>query len=729
MSYFNHFTFSSLITAITTFVLGLFVLFKGRWRRSLYVIFALYSFSIAWWSFCATKFTPDFQDSYLIWGRLLHLGAILIPAFFIHFVFEFLEEKNKKIILPCYLTAGIFLGFNFFTRLFIKGITNKASYSYPTPSIIYPFYFAFFVVCVIFGLYKLFKASLIMTGFKRNQIKYLLWSSLIGYIGGFKNFMILVGLEIFPIYPYGTYAIPIYVLVVTYAILKYRLMDITIALTRAGIFVLVYIPVVFLPFWIAPKFIHTGLWWIPILLMGILATLGIFIYNKLRRQAESLIRAEELYSHQLLKKAAEGMIRYRSLKELLNLIVHIVCKILKIENAITFLLDENTGDFNLSAVRFKSQYYYLEKLNRDDALVKRLSLLKQPLVYEEVRLKAQEEKDNPKAPIHEIESQMLKLKASLIVPAISKEKLLGFLVLSEKKSKRAYSAEDISTLWALSYQAALAIENALLYQKEKLFLAEQSRRQALADMAPGAAHQFDNRLFAISSIADSLLAILEEIDLENISLEKIKELIPLTIKKLKQIVDETIKGGQITEAILQKAKVKMEFSPTDIVKVIENTISLAKLRRTPQTLDNLPPPEIIFNHPKDLPLLMLCEGPIQDCIENIIDNACDAYVIKTKRFGEYRGIITITLSKKDNYVIIEIYDNGIGIAPENLNKIFTPYFTTKASSEKGVYGKAGLGMWVVRDFIERHKGQITVESEYTKWTKFTIKLPIDFKSE
>ncbi|MCM8796247.1 MAG: hypothetical protein NC928_06160, partial [Candidatus Omnitrophica bacterium] len=226
MNYFNHFTFSSLITAIATFILGLFVLFKGRWRKSLYVIFAFYSFSISWWSLCVTRFNPNFQDPYLIWGRLLHLGAILIPAFFIHFVFKFLEEKNREVIFLCYFIAGIFLGFNFFTRLFIKGITNKTFYSYPTPSIIYPFYFAFFVICVFFGLYKLFRASLTMTGTRRNQIKYLLWSSLFGYTGGFKNFMILVGLEVFPIYPYGTYAIPIYVLVVTIAITRYKLMDI-----------------------------------------------------------------------------------------------------------------------------------------------------------------------------------------------------------------------------------------------------------------------------------------------------------------------------------------------------------------------------------------------------------------------------------------------------------------------------------------------------------------------
>ncbi|MCM8826790.1 MAG: hypothetical protein NC904_04650, partial [Candidatus Omnitrophica bacterium] len=205
------------------------MLFKGRWKRRIYLVFALYSFSISLWSLCVTKFIPTFKDPTLFWGRLLHFGAILIPAFFVHFVFEFLQEENRWILILIYTTTFIFLSFNFFTKLFIKGVTNKPFYSYPTPSLIYPFYFGFFIFCVFFGLYKLFKALLLTTGSKRNQIKYLLWSSLLGYLGGFKNFIILVGLEIFPIYPYGTYTIPLYVLAVAYAIIKYRLMDIKLA--------------------------------------------------------------------------------------------------------------------------------------------------------------------------------------------------------------------------------------------------------------------------------------------------------------------------------------------------------------------------------------------------------------------------------------------------------------------------------------------------------------------
>ena len=199
MNYFNHFTFSAILTSITTFLLGIFVLLKGRWEKKLYRTFALYCFSISIWSFCVTRFTPNFQDPTTLWGRFLHLGAILIPTFFVHFVLEFLGEKNKKVLIVTYSIATTFLIFNFFTQLFIKGTINKPAYSFPKPTGVYPLYFTFFIFCVIYGLYKLFMASLVTSGIRRNQIRYLLWSSVIGYLGGLKNFMILIGLEVFPI--------------------------------------------------------------------------------------------------------------------------------------------------------------------------------------------------------------------------------------------------------------------------------------------------------------------------------------------------------------------------------------------------------------------------------------------------------------------------------------------------------------------------------------------------
>lgn len=720
----NFFAFSSLLTTFISIILIVIIISFGK--SKIHRIWAFCTLAISIWGFgtyLAAK--ADSPKSALFAWRLAFSGALYISVFFYHLVCIFGNLTRKKTLFFVYTQAIFFHIVTITTeKVFVNWHIVFNSLYYNKATVFYYLTATSWLTVVFLGHYELWQIYKKARGFKRIQTIYLLSAFSTGFLGGFLCLSPAVGINL---YPCTSSSGALYAIIVTYAILKYRLMDIKLALTRAGIFAVVYFPVAFIPFWIAPKFIHAHLWWIPVFLMGILATLGIFIYNELRKRAEDLILREERHAHQLLKQAAEGMMRYRSIKELLDLMVHITTKTLKLENAAVFLIKENSASFNLSAVRFRSRYHYLEVINGNDPLIQQLSFRKAPLVYEEVKLKAQEQKDKPDDPIHEIESQMRRLSCAVIVPAILRDRLIGFLSLGEKISKRMYSPEDLATLWAISYQAALAIENALLYEKEKTWLAQASKRETLAEMAPGASHQFNNRLIAISSTAENLLDLIIKNGSTNLSKE---ELIETVSADLKIIIAEVMKGKQITEAILQKAKVKLEFDRVDIIKVIQNAIKLTQLRRTQESLRDVKESRFVFNYPRDLPLLILCESLIQDVFENLFNNAIDAIVIKDQRKTEplsYQGRITIDVLPQNKSLTIQIEDNGIGIPKENLDKLFTPYFTTKATSEKGVLGGFGLGLWVMRDFIERQGGSISVESEHAQWTRFTITLPIDFK--
>jgi signal transduction histidine kinase len=83
---------------------------------------------------------------------------------------------------------------------------------------------------------------------------------------------------------------------------------------------------------------------------------------------------------------------------------------------------------------------------------------------------------------------------------------------------------------------------------------------------------------------------------------------------------------------------------------------------------------------------------------------------------EREGLITITVVKQDQKVHIEVADNGCGIPAEMRSRIFVPYFTTKSTG-------TGLGLAMVRQIIENHRGTISFESEEDKGTTFIIDLP------
>ena len=99
-------------------------------------------------------------------------------------------------------------------------------------------------------------------------------------------------------------------------------------------------------------------------------------------------------------------------------------------------------------------------------------------------------------------------------------------------------------------------------------------------------------------------------------------------------------------------------------------------------------------------------------ITNLVKNA-----IQSIPENQENKVVFVTIKKDFNTVIIEVSDNGIGIATENFNRIFEPKFTTKSSG-------MGLGLSIIKNIIENYNGSITFESEKAKGTTFIVSLPI-----
>ena len=79
--------------------------------------------------------------------------------------------------------------------------------------------------------------------------------------------------------------------------------------------------------------------------------------------------------------------------------------------------------------------------------------------------------------------------------------------------------------------------------------------------------------------------------------------------------------------------------------------------------------------------------------------------------------VLVRIQKEENNVLITVTDNGIGIQPEDVNRIFEPKFTTKNSG-------MGLGLGIIKNIIENYKGTITFETKYGEGTTFIVSLPI-----
>ena len=252
-----------------------------------------------------------------------------------------------------------------------------------------------------------------------------------------------------------------------------------------------------------------------------------------------------------------------------------------------------------------------------------------------------------------------------------------------------------------------------LMDQEKGELSQQlivaSRLAEIGEMSAGFAHEINNPLQIIraeQTLIETIMSELEERgDLNNSSdLDEIKD-------SLGQIRVQIDRCASITQALLKFARKKEPVTTmVDLHKFIPSVIEMVKKKASVDGISI----ETVFNGAT--PPISSDEGQLQQVLVNLLNNAIDAIIDKK---SSENGLIKVLLSSKNNdSVEISVQDNGSGITQENMEKIFTPFFTTKPVG-KGT----GLGLPVCYGIIDKMGGLMEVSSELGKGTTFTIRLP------
>lgn len=263
--------------------------------------------------------------------------------------------------------------------------------------------------------------------------------------------------------------------------------------------------------------------------------------------------------------------------------------------------------------------------------------------------------------------------------------------------------------------------------------------ESIGQLASGIAHEINTPMQFISDnnkfLCDSFKAVLGYLEnlenlcaKDNLVLQRIKELkneidyefiieeIPEAIKQSKEGIDRVSKIVKAMKAFAHPGESVKSLN--DINAAIKNTVVISKnewkyYSNLELKLDEKIPP-------------VNCEiDSINQVILNMIINAAHANEEKVKKNGGSKEKIIIETSVKDGYLEILIEDTGIGIPRKNLDRIFDPFFTTKEVG-KGT----GQGLAIAYDIIvNKHGGNIFVDSEENIGTKFRIQLPIDNEVE
>ena len=713
---------SNILIMITSLAMCTFVFLKGP-KTKANKIWTVLTFSVAIYGFGAFMVSiSENPQSALFWWQIAYTGIILIPALFMHFICAFLNIKHFRFMNFIYFVTFALWILNIIRRdLFLGKVSLffsdsnlfKAGYwVYPPSPVLYAFIILLFLgVAIIWAHINFINEYKKTSGLKRQQFKYFFSGSALAFIGGATSFLPCFNIRVYPVL---NITVALYPIIMGYAIIKYRLLNITVAITRTGVFVAVYTLVLGLPFILATygrawimQFFGINWWWVLMLLMAALATAGPFIYIYFEKRAESILLREQRRYQQTLKQAARELARIRNLKKLLSLIVHIVTKTVRICHSAIYLYDDKCGQFLLKAKRNLSGSQ-ISALDKTSPLVQLIENQREPLVYEEIIKQSQEGSRHISV---QAVQQIELINAALIVPGFLKDKLLGFLILGNKRSGEFYTTEDLDTFSVLANQAALAAENALLYENieaqvkqrtEELLKVQKQLVQAekmatVGTLAGGVAHEINNPLTAILTNTQMLLAIRNTLDQD---CEESLLLIEEATKRCRTIVQKLM-------SYAQKPQQAAQLQEIDLMTLVKNVTSLLEYQLNQENIKITIDAISAENY-----LVSANPAELEQVLTNIILNARDA-IRQVKQAGK----INVSFSKRNGRVKLEIKDDGIGIYPAAITKVFDPFFTTKEVG-KGT----GLGLAICQSIIEKHKGVISVQSEPDKGSTFYVEL-------
>ena len=416
---------------------------------------------------------------------------------------------------------------------------------------------------------------------------------------------------------------------------------------------------------------------------------------------------------QLAALVEAGMIltAERSLESVLQRIVEVACRLLGARYGAVGVLDEKGGleQFITTGI--------------DEAAKARIGALPVGkgilgvLVREGKPLRLRDLRQDPRA--HGLPPNHPPMHSFLGVPISSKGKLFGNLYLTEKQGEEEFSKEDEKLAVTLAAQAAVAIENASLYEEvrrsyEELkqsqrLLVRQEKLASLGRLAAGLAHELNNPLSSVAGFAEALQRRAAEGEMAHLpEAGEVREYLAM-------IREEVSRAATIVRRLLDYARQREPtFGLVDVQGVVTQAVSFVQrqARLANQRLVVIPFPAGSLVHADALML--------QQVFLNLLTNALDAV--------EGGGEVRISAHHRPEdvrgaaqaWIDVVVSDTGTGIAPEDLVKVFDPFFTTKEVG-KGT----GLGLAICQSIIEQHRGTIEVQSEGVgKGAAVTVSLPL-----
>jgi signal transduction histidine kinase len=302
-----------------------------------------------------------------------------------------------------------------------------------------------------------------------------------------------------------------------------------------------------------------------------------------------------------------------------------------------------------------------------------------------------------------------KYQIDLTVQILLEKKLIGLIIFGEKLPGELFSGDDINLLKTLSYQAAVALQRAQLFEEVKNYSLElENKVEQRTAKIKGLQEEQKKMMLEIAHGLQTPLTILKaeisQLNQDNEECKKVKVL-ENSIDRISKFIYDMLRIAKIEN---ESQKLKMEnIDLSNLFSELIESFEIITEEKGIKIIHNIEPDIFIKGDRHELEELMM----------NLAGN-CVKYIGNTGKKE-----IEIMLIKNHEEANLIIKDSGIGISPEHLPHLFERFYRIEKPHEPLING-TGLGLVICKKIIERHRGKIEVLSQLGKGTKFIITFPL-----
>jgi signal transduction histidine kinase len=290
-----------------------------------------------------------------------------------------------------------------------------------------------------------------------------------------------------------------------------------------------------------------------------------------------------------------------------------------------------------------------------------------------------------------------------VVPMEARGSVIGMIAVDNFITKKPIMKEDIHLLMTFADQAAIALQNARMFGKER----EASVRfKKLEDTKNNIISKLSHELRTpLVSIKESISLVLQRIAGEiTPNEEKFLNIAKSNTERLTLLIDELLESAK-----METLEIKLEFSGINLAKLVNEVLSEIKLQA--DVKDVLIKTEINAS----IPVIHGDKNKLFRVLSNLIGNSI--------KYSNKKGRLFISADQNDKDVLVFVKDDGIGIEEANLKSVFEKFYRVEDPSVEES-GGIGLGLTISKEIVEAHGGHIWVESEgLGKGSTFTFSLP------